>query len=62
MPIGVAIKCSTLQKGFDTAYAKCHQKVILRRADTPIMEIPKPTYEHGWLMDYDGNMVSLWFD
>ena len=30
---------------------------IWRFANTPIMEVPKPTDEHGWLMgDYD-NMV-----
>ena len=39
-----------------------YQMAIWRRADTPIMEVPKPTYGHGWLMDGDGNMVPHWFD
>ena len=39
-----------------------YQMAIWRRADTPIMEVPKPTDGHGWLMDGDSNMVPLWFD
>ena len=39
-----------------------YQMAILRRADTPIMEAPKPTDGHGWLMDVDCNKVPLWFD
>ena len=35
--------------------------VIWRRADIPIIEIPKPTDGHGWLMDGDGIMAPLWF-
>ena len=35
---------------------------IWRRADTPIIEVPKPTVWHGWLTDGYGNMTPHLFD
>ena len=35
---------------------------ILRRTDTPIIEVSHPTNEHEFLTDYDSNMMSLWFN
>ena len=39
-----------------------YQMAIWRRADTHIMEVPKPTDRHGWLTDSDGKMMPLWFE
>ena len=35
------------------------QMAIWRRADTPLIESPKPTDGHGWRADDDGSMMPL---
>ena len=51
-----------MQKSFDTAYLKGKlSNGYLRRADTPLIESPKPTDEHGWHADDDSSMMPLWF-
>ena len=57
------MQSSTLQKALIQHIRRAnYQNAIERKADTPIIEVPKPTDGLCWLMDGDDNMFPLWLN
>ena len=39
-----------------------YQMGIWRRANTPIIEVPRPTDGHGWTVNDVGQMMPVWYE